>query len=313
MNEASTITGPSAAPERRRLDAVVAGFAPRHVIVLGVPAVVLVWTGALYAIYGDAPVLDPGRALLLAATLMTIALAALISLTVRYDRRLACASDAAQAGTRARAEFLAVMSQELRTPMNAVLGFANTLLESKLDPEQRRAAKALHDAGDNLLRTLNDILDFAHLDAGRIAFEATAFSPAALAQTAVGIVEQSARSKRLRLRVEAAPGLPPALEGDAGRIRQVLLGLLSNAVKFTERGEITVVARCLDRGETSATLQWSVTDTGVGIAPDRIDGVFFDFVQADSSVNRRFGARASVLRSASASSTRWAAGSARAR
>jgi signal transduction histidine kinase/DNA-binding NarL/FixJ family response regulator len=289
MNEATTITGPTAVPERRRLPAAAARFAPRAAVLLGVPTVVLIWAGALHVLNDDAPVLGQGRALLLAATLMTVALIAMIASTIRYDRRLARAGDAAEAGTRARAEFLAVMSHELRTPMNAVLGFANTLLESKLDPEQRLAAMALHDAGDNLLRTLNDILDLAHLDAGRIAFEATAFSPAALTQTAVGIIEQSARSKGLKLRIEAAPGLPPALEGDAGRIRQVLLSLLSNAVKFTECGEITVVARCLDRGETSATVQWSVTDTGVGIAPDRIDGVFFDFVQADSSVNRRFG------------------------
>jgi signal transduction histidine kinase/HPt (histidine-containing phosphotransfer) domain-containing protein len=289
MNQVSTITGPTAAPERRRLAAVAARFAPRAAIVLGVPTVVLVWVGALYVVYGAAPVLGQGRALLLTATLLTVALVALCALIVRHEHSLALACEAAEAGTRARAEFLAVMSHELRTPMNAVLGFANTLLESKLDPEQRLAAMALHDAGDNLLRTLNDILDFAHLDAGRIAFEATAFSPAALTQTAVGIVEQNARQKRLKLRIETAPGLPPALEGDAGRIRQVLVSLLSNAVKFTERGEITVVARCLDRSETSATMQWSVTDTGVGIAPDRIDGLFFGFVQADSSVNRRFG------------------------
>jgi signal transduction histidine kinase/HPt (histidine-containing phosphotransfer) domain-containing protein len=288
MNEALTITGPTAAPERRRLAAVVARSAPRAAIVLGV-AVVLIWAGALYVVYGDVPFLGQGGALLLAATLMTVVLIALLVLIIRYERSLALAREAAEAGTRARAEFLAVMSHELRTPMNAVLGFANTLLESRLAPEQRLAAMALHDAGDNLLRTLNDILDFAHLDAGRIAFEATAFSPAALTQTAVGIVEQDARSKGLKLRIEAAPGLPPAVEGDAGRIRQVLLSLLSNAVKFTERGEITVVTRCLDRGEASATVQWSVTDTGVGIAPDRIDGVFFDFVQADSSANRRFG------------------------
>jgi signal transduction histidine kinase/HPt (histidine-containing phosphotransfer) domain-containing protein len=288
MNEALTITGPTAAPERRRLAALVARSAPRAAIVLGV-AVVLIWAGALYVVYGDVPFLGQGGALLLAATLMTVVLIALLVLIIRYERSLALAREAAEAGTRARAEFLAVMSHELRTPMNAVLGFANTLLESRLAPEQRLAAMALHDAGDNLLRTLNDILDFAHLDAGRIAFEATAFSPAALTQTAVGIVEQDARSKGLKLRIEAAPGLPPAVEGDAGRIRQVLLSLLSNAVKFTERGEITVVTRCLDRGEASATVQWSVTDTGVGIAPDRIDGVFFDFVQADSSANRRFG------------------------
>jgi CheY-like chemotaxis protein/HPt (histidine-containing phosphotransfer) domain-containing protein len=215
---------------------------------------------------------------MLLAAVLTAVVTAFVAVIVRYER----------AGTRARAEFLAVMSHELRTPMNAVLGFANTLLEGKLDPAQRLAATALHDAGDNLLRTLNDILDFSHLDSGRIAFEPTAFSPAALTQTAAGIVERSAKAKGLKLRIEAE-GLPPALDGDAGRIRQVLLNFLTNAVKFTDRGEVVVAARCLDRTENSATVQWSVTDTGIGIASEHIGGVFFDFVQADSSVNRRFG------------------------
>jgi signal transduction histidine kinase/HPt (histidine-containing phosphotransfer) domain-containing protein len=277
------------APERRRLPAWLARFAPPASVALGILAIALVWAGALDIAHGGARVLSHGVLFLLAAALLTGALLALIGVIACYKARFARARSAAEAGTRARAEFLAVMSHELRTPMNAVLGFANTLLESKLDPEQRLAAMALHDAGDNLLRTLNNILDFSHLDAGRIAFEVTAFSPATLAHTASAIVEQSARQKGLKLRVETAAGLPPALEGDAGRIRQVLLNLLTNAVKFTERGEITVTVRCVQRTDTSATVQWSVTDTGVGIAADRIDGVFFDFVQADSSANRRFG------------------------
>jgi signal transduction histidine kinase len=134
MNEVSTITGPTAAPERGWLPAVVARIAPRAAVVLGAPAAVLIWAGALSIVYADPPVLDQGRALLLAATLLTVALVAVCVLIVRYERSLALARDAAEAGTRARAEFLAVMSHELRTPMNAVLGFANTLLESKLDP-----------------------------------------------------------------------------------------------------------------------------------------------------------------------------------
>src|SRR6266568_4564588 len=190
---------------------------------------------------------------------------------------------------RARSEFLAVMSHEIRTPLNAVLGFASALLESKLDTEQRLNATALHGAGDDLLRLLNDILDFSALDAGRIPFEDAPFAPAAVVDMTVGIAKRNATARGLMLRVDIDPDLPSALRGDAGRLRQVLLNLLTNAIKFTDRGEIIVAARRLAGTAENATVQWSVTDPGIGIAPHRIDGVFSGFVQADSSVNRRFG------------------------
>ncbi|HMK80750.1 MAG TPA: ATP-binding protein, partial [Xanthobacteraceae bacterium] len=226
---------------------------------------------------------------LAAAGLLTLAIIPLMLLIVRYESGLARARDAAEAGTRSRSEFLAVMSHEIRTPLNAVLGLASVLLDSKLDAEQRRIATALHQSGDNLLGILNDILDFTRLESGRVELEAIPFSPAAIAESAASIAGPSAAAKGLALRIDNDPGLPAALKGDPGRLRQVLLNLLTNAVKFTNRGEIGVAVRCLARGAEGATIQWSVTDSGIGIAPDRIGSMFSDFVQADSSVNRRFG------------------------
>jgi len=223
------------------------------------------------------------------AALLTLALILLIVVIMRHQRGLAAARDAAEQGTRARSEFLAVMSHEIRTPMNAVLGFASSLLDTKLDPEQRAAVTSLHEAGDNLLRILNDILDFSRLESGRISYEAIPFAEASVAQAAVSIVGRAASTKGLSIDVEAAPDLPAALVGDPGRVRQVLLNLLTNAIKFTNRGGIRVRVQCLERTSTHATVRWSVSDTGIGIPAERLSGVFGQFVQADSSVTRRFG------------------------
>jgi len=199
------------------------------------------------------------------------------------------AVQAAQAASHAKSAFLAVMSHEIRTPMNAVLGLASALLNTPLTDDQRSSVVAMHDAGDNLLELLDDILDFSKLEAGRITFEEIAFSPETLVDNAVSVIAPRASAKSLALKTIRGSALPPALLGDAGRIRQVLLNLLSNAVKFTERGEVVVATRCLARDATRATMEWSVSDTGIGIAPERIKDLFKDFIQADSSISRRFG------------------------
>ena len=136
---------------------------------------------------------------------------------------------------------------------------------------------------------LNDILDFSKLESGRLTLEAIAFSPAALVHNAVSILRPRASAKGLEIKMVEDPVVPPALMGDAGRIRQMLLNLMSNAVKFTQTGEIVISVHCLRRDQESATIEWSVSDTGIGIPPDRLKDLFKDFMQADSSISRRFG------------------------
>jgi PAS domain S-box-containing protein len=195
----------------------------------------------------------------------------------------------AEQANRAKSAFLAMMSHEIRTPMNAVLGLAGALLDEELSLDQRKVVTAIRDSGDSLMRILNDILDFSKLDAGRLTFETVAFSPATLTLGALSVFDPRAAAKGLRMRVETDPALPPLLEGDAGRIRQVLHNLVSNAVKFTPAGEIVIQARCVVADAGSATIEWTVSDTGIGIAAEQLGSLFDEFVQADSSITRRFG------------------------
>ncbi|MGE0419022.1 MAG: ATP-binding protein, partial [Acetobacteraceae bacterium] len=195
----------------------------------------------------------------------------------------------AEEASRAKSSFLATMSHEIRTPMNGVLGLAASLLDEPLAPDHRKVVEAIRDSGDSLLRILNDILDFSKLDVGRMMFEDIAFSPVTLTHGIVSILGPRARAKGLAITVTCDVGIPAALLGDAGRIRQVLLNLVSNAVKFTETGKIDINAQLIGRGADSATLEWVIRDTGIGIPADRIDALFGEFVQADSTISRRFG------------------------
>ena len=219
-------------------------------------------------------------------------------------RELRLALVQADAAGKAKARFLATMSHEVRTPMNAVLGLAGALLDEQLPPRQREVVETIRSSGDNLMRILNDILDFSKLDADSMMLEDAAFSPAALTREAVSLLAPRAEAKNLTISVDADAQTVPMLMGDAGRIRQILLNLISNAVKFTEIGHVSVHLRLILRAKEaataeaatteaatgdSATIEWIVRDTGIGIPQARIGGLFGEFMQADATISQRYG------------------------
>ena len=225
--------------------------------------------------------------------IMSIAATLIILISVfviaRWWRAYEKAANDAKAANMAKSSFLAMMSHEIRTPMNAVLGFASMLLETKLDQEQRSSVQAIHNSGDALLEILNDILDFSKLESGKMSLEEIEFDPATLMHNVASVMRPHTIVKGIELKFIEDPQLPVSLRGDAGRIRQVMMNLVSNAIKFTQAGSVTIQARCIYRSQQQATVEWSITDTGIGIPADRIGDLFKDFMQADSSITRRFG------------------------
>ena len=198
-------------------------------------------------------------------------------------RLLKARAEAEQAAT-AKAEFLATMSHELRTPLNGVIGMAELLHEDELGPEQRDKAETIHACATHLLALINDILDYSRLDAGAVEIERIPFNPVRLANDLLAMVQRSAETKGLKLVAEIAPYMPGEILGDPVRARQILLNLLGNAVKFTERGMVTMSLDWRD-GE----VLWEVRDTGIGITAEGQARLFQPFSQADASMNRRFG------------------------
>lgn len=229
--------------------------------------------------HGEAIKSDSGDIIWLDGFLMDI------SARKQMEQELMLAKDTAEQAAEARAAFLANMSHEIRTPMNAIIGFSDLMLSADLPPQQHKHLQTIHSAARSLLHLLNDILDSAKLEKGKLELEYTDFSLPALLDTVVSTLWLQARKKQLQLMLELDPAAGEFYYGAPDRLRQVLTNLLGNAIKFTEQGSVRVKVQLTALSE----LTFSIIDTGIGISPQRLPYIFDAFTQADASMSRRFG------------------------